>query len=751
MVYWLRYSGRYTFPFFTMSLRFLLFSVAASVTLFVSAQPRSLSAARQIAAGKINVQAAELVQLSHSSQSIQKALAGFDLGGTPFYVFNQKDGHAFVIVSADSRMRPVLGCCDNVAFSADSIPCGLSYLLSHYAEQYAFMEQLGDMMAADDGQDQDSYPDVEPLITSEWGQDSPYNDDCPSGCPSGCVATAMAQVMKYYGYPASGQGSFSYTSATRHYSESYDFGNATFDWDNMRDEYSATSSFGSESSRAAVANLMKACGVSVGMDYAPGGSGAYDCDIAYALINFFAYNKNTVLYERTYFKSAEWYEKMHEELSASRPVLYCGQDRYNNGGHAFVIDGYRQSDGKFHVNWGWDGYYNGYYELDALDPQGYSFSTSQSMIARFCPETTGDGEDTFYADDFSYTGMIDAGSTVNFSITGAVNYSNSSSYVVTSSSFSGTIGVGLFDSDFHFVQSMAEKDVVNLRSAFSPASVLRLTAVIPSSLPDADQLYYIAPFAKASGSDTPTRIRTTGGMTDYYVLNASGTSPDDPDPDNPEGDTVLHESFEDYSIPDGWEQQLVLGASNWQTRLVLYGDDDSESPNPSSGNGYAYLNYNSGTAFADIRTVTRLITPTLQATGAHEYLLNCKYRKYASQVNSVSVLSVFINRGESDDWEALTELTITSSNMWQSLSLSFSADEPYRLAFEGSIEDGSIVFLDDIEVIVPSETGVTTVIDQENGNARCQTYTLSGVPVRQPSNGIYIVRRGLTTRKYLFK
>ena len=48
---------------------------------------------------------------------------------------------------------------------------------------------------------------VEPLLTSKWDQDAPYNNQCPKDrygneTFTGCVATAMAQVM-WHLYPLS--------------------------------------------------------------------------------------------------------------------------------------------------------------------------------------------------------------------------------------------------------------------------------------------------------------------------------------------------------------------------------------------------------------------------------------------------------------------------------------------------------------------------------------------------------------------
>lgn len=50
-------------------------------------------------------------------------------------------------------------------------------------------------------------------LTSQWNQNSPYNDLCPelnpgndTHVPAGCVATAMAQIMYYWQWPNTGKG-----------------------------------------------------------------------------------------------------------------------------------------------------------------------------------------------------------------------------------------------------------------------------------------------------------------------------------------------------------------------------------------------------------------------------------------------------------------------------------------------------------------------------------------------------------------
>ena len=62
---------------------------------------------------------------------------------------------------------------------------------------------------------------------------------------------------------------------------------------------------------------------------------------------------------------------MKNELDNNRPVIYAGFCVTTKGtsGHSFVLDGYTTQD-YFGVNWGWGGYCNGYFRLDAMNPSG---------------------------------------------------------------------------------------------------------------------------------------------------------------------------------------------------------------------------------------------------------------------------------------------------------------------------------------------------------------------------------------------
>ncbi len=286
-------------------------------------------------------------------------------GENYLYVFNRGTS-GFVIASADDRMPAVLGYSDNGMFDQAEASPELKWWLEQYAAQANSCLSSAIIPVNAVSKSPAQRPAVAELLKTRWNQAEPYNLDCPveNGyhCVTGCVATAMAQVIKYHGYPETGNGSHSYY--WRGTELSYDYSAAHFDYANMPDVYDYYSDLNTEEQNKAVANLMYACGVAVNMDYGYGSSGSFDYMIAYALTEYFNYDKDIRFLKRACFSAEEWDEIVYGEVAAGRPVIYGGDSV--EGGHEFVCDGYE--DGYFHINWGWSGIGNGWFLLSALDP-----------------------------------------------------------------------------------------------------------------------------------------------------------------------------------------------------------------------------------------------------------------------------------------------------------------------------------------------------------------------------------------------
>lgn len=289
-----------------------------------------------------------------------------------YYVFNN-DAGGFVIIAGDDAVTPVLGYTSTGSFDAENLPDGLKDLLKSYERQIA---ALGDSYQANQTATRAAFTGEKLLNTAKWNQSNPFNKYTPSNYVTGCVATAGAIVMKHHGSPAKGTGSHSYTWNGKTVSASFEH---TYDWANMPAEYDGTN----DAAFDGVARLMADLGVAVEMKYNKTGSGAYIGNLVTALQKYYGYSKLSHLMAIEDVGAEAWNGRLRDEIDANRPVLYAASDP-NTGGHAFVIDGYK--DESFSVNWGWGGYCDGFYKIGALNPEsngkpeGDKYNVSQSAV-----------------------------------------------------------------------------------------------------------------------------------------------------------------------------------------------------------------------------------------------------------------------------------------------------------------------------------------------------------------------------------
>lgn len=292
-----------------------------------------------------------------------------------FYVFNINSDGGYVIVSGDDRMPDVLGYSYSGTYDVNNMPDNMRAWLAGYAEQYEYLqthhETRGTSLTTVAGSK------VYPLLSSQWGQGSPYNDQCPTvngkKSATGCVATAMGQIMYYHQWPLQTAKSIpAYT--TRYNTTMSEIGITDIDWNNITPNYSKNS-YSAE--KNAVSTLMLLCGCATKTNYEPGGAGASNVDDAMkAFMEYFSYNGTSKIEHANYSDDA-WNQMIYDEIRNGRPVFYSGFDDYGYG-HAFVVDGY-DGDDYFHINAGWDSRYNGYYLLTAIKLD-YSYNNRQKAL-----------------------------------------------------------------------------------------------------------------------------------------------------------------------------------------------------------------------------------------------------------------------------------------------------------------------------------------------------------------------------------
>ncbi len=320
------------------------------------------------------------------------------------FIFGFENG-GFVILPNDDDISPILGYSLNSSVSEGITNPALKSWLKSYQKiiNYVAANKIKNVRSQKEWeniyerrmpalQKSSNVKDVPLLLTTIWDQGKYFNDMCPATSTggsgghvwAGCVATAMAQIMNYHNHPAEGLGGYSYVPEDHpeYGKQSAIFNNSTYNWASMPDTVS--------SSNNEIAKLLYHCGVSVAMNYTPDGSGASTTDAANSLITHFNY-KPTLEYVSKDDSTCNWDSLLISELDKGQPMFYRGESV--DGGHAFVCDGYQTgTPNYFHFNWGWSGYYNGFFMLDSLNPGSSNYSENQGAIIDIEPNTS----DTLY-------------------------------------------------------------------------------------------------------------------------------------------------------------------------------------------------------------------------------------------------------------------------------------------------------------------------------------------------------------------
>lgn len=373
------------------------------------AGPRSFQQAKEIALR----QAAQLgISMDEASSAKAKSKRVKSVSGEvpAYYVFPNGEGKGFTVVSGDDRLPEVVGYSDKGTYDEENLPSNYVGFMKAYEEMVGQLDN-GDSRASasiaeakalrSSGYQQ---PAVAPLLGNiQWNQMIPYNNMCPmynstNRSVTGCVATAMAQVMMYYQYPKTLQTDIpAYVSRTNHLSIPQINKGESYDWDNMLPQYASYEPLNyTDAQAAAVAKLLYHCGAACEMDYGSS-SGA---NVTPAILStYFGYDSDLMQdLNRDVFTLAEWSQIMDKELTAKRPILYSGQS--SDGGHEFVCDG-TDGNGLYHINWGWGGYQDGYFDVTILNPDkgGAGSGSAPDGYNQYCSMIVGIAPDNGKVDE----------------------------------------------------------------------------------------------------------------------------------------------------------------------------------------------------------------------------------------------------------------------------------------------------------------------------------------------------------------
>lgn len=378
----------------------------------VWAERVDLSTARRVAE-QVTIQSAlrsagnSTLKLAYEAPALSDNGLRSAMGETDYYVFNVGDGDGFVIVSGEDRAHPVLGYSTSGHFVADSLPSNAAAWLEGYQREIAHLVKMEAEAPASVREEWENYlagsvrtNGGRLLKTANWNQDAPYNWQTPvvngQHTLTCCMATAAAIILKYHNGPdkpiktgeekvmlqVGAKNAEAMQSAPRPYLVDY---SGSYDWANMLDRYDG---FYTKAQGDAVAKLMWHIGASANVVYGLDVSTAPILPIEKALREVFGCS-TTRLVDKMFYSWEKWKELMRTEINNDRPFLVLAGNSEAPVGHGFVCDGYDAS-GLFHINWGWRGEMNGYFQASTLDPYGgdisNQFNAYQQMIIGIDPD-----------------------------------------------------------------------------------------------------------------------------------------------------------------------------------------------------------------------------------------------------------------------------------------------------------------------------------------------------------------------------
>ena len=245
-----------------------------------------------------------------------------------------------------------------------------------------------------------------PLVQSQWDQKGVNGQDCynyytpvlsdGTHAVCGCVATAMSQIMRYHEFPTEARAQvtrdcyveISKASTLADATRSLTTQGGTYSWNDM--PLVPESADMTEAQRQAIGKLTSDAGISVYMSYDTDSSGAFSFNVARALKNVFGYANAAYMRDSTLAEDAAKMRKVvFSNLDAGYPVLFGIS---GDGGHAVVGDGYGFNDGKtyVHLNMGWAGQDDVWYNLPDIDTTYYAFSAVDDVVFNIFPDSTGD-------------------------------------------------------------------------------------------------------------------------------------------------------------------------------------------------------------------------------------------------------------------------------------------------------------------------------------------------------------------------
>lgn len=312
---------------------------------------------------------------------------------TLIYIVNFENEGGYALLGADDRVDPLIALVDEgnmtaeefLAIAASDSSTTRSNITPPNGPLFRNILQMIDRQMDDGGANpipEPYYADwqqsiaVEPLVTTKWGQGSPYNKFCPvvdgRNCMAGCVAIALAQIAAY--------------NKMVHHVGPDILHEIPLDWTGILARVNSI-----EADPTAAALLVYAMGREVDMRYGLGASSSNIDKAARALPWLGYWDVSNTRYNNDIIRLMVCERRLPVYM---RGVVEFKSDPNDNGGHGWVVDGYYQyyrliynKDPSYpaggqayvigqdiaelvHCNFGWYGRSDGYYISNMFQTDG---------------------------------------------------------------------------------------------------------------------------------------------------------------------------------------------------------------------------------------------------------------------------------------------------------------------------------------------------------------------------------------------
>ena len=342
-----------------------------------------------------------------------------DGDGTALFHAVETDTGVTVVLSAESRIVPVVAVLESGAFDVDgdnplakilagdmalrmaqlppeAAPAGKAAAGGASDEEREWATLLGDAAAGPKAYRLTlSDVRVSPLVQSKWDQEDVgstwcYNYYTPNHYVCGCVATATAQIMRYWTHPTAEIQPITRPCYVDETPTSRTSLGGTFAWSSMP---LVPSTSATTAQRQAIGHLCYDVGVSVYMDWTSTESGSSGYLVPDALTGVFGY-ANAFCCTRSDYGSTTAAFSQNEIQRAIWAGLDAGcPSAIGIYGHEVVADGYGYQSGTAytHLNMGWSGTCDVWYNLPTVDASnGYSSTALDEVAYNIHPSKSGD-------------------------------------------------------------------------------------------------------------------------------------------------------------------------------------------------------------------------------------------------------------------------------------------------------------------------------------------------------------------------